>query len=309
MSSIRTALIVSLLFAATADADKPGRLVVPKLVQDGQPGFVAPKVWIYDEVGTLLPSDKSQGAYDVGEYVSLPEGWYLVELANVQHKDNRAKIFVKSKRTTVVPTGLVAIAVEPHDQQPRDVCNRWTGHLFVSLPVDPKPGPVIGTNREARGERLGIVQLIAGYYRIQWNRFYVAADVKANHLFTVPTGLVGPMPTKGYTLHAKKGHAPDNPGLRLCESRPTRVIARSYHGTYNKQITQFPFKQRVWEQLTIELPDGTDKAYRKERPVRKIRGPIYKGKGSEPVLMWEVEPPPEPDVPLPGSKLVPNPTP
>lgn len=306
MNRYRLGLIVGvlavLLSAGAASAEKkPGKLIVPQMIKAGQKGFVPPKIWLYDEVGQPVASDKSQGAWDVGEYISLPEGWYQVELGNVRNKRNRAKLYVKSKRTTVVPTGIIAVVVEPMDQQPKDVCNRWSGQLYVSLALDPKPGPIVATNRDAAPHRVGLVQVVAGYYRIQWNRFFVAADVKPGHLFTLPTGLVGPMPQKKYTLHAKKGHAADNPGLRLCAHRPTRILARSYWGTYNKQITQFPFKQRVWEQIAIELPEGADKAYRKNKPVKAVRGPILKGGKSEPQLLWEMDPPDEPEpIKVPG---------
>ncbi len=313
---------VALSLAAEAGANKPGVLIVPTLLTKremaGQPGFVPPKVWIYDEVGQLLRSSKSLGAYDVGERISLPEGWYMVEVANIRHRRNRAKMFVKSRRVTIVPTGLIAINVEPASQQPRDVCKRWSGRLFVSLPLAPNPGPVVATNRDADPGPVGVVQVLAGYYHIQWNQFFIGMDVKPNMALNLPTGHVGPMPQKKYTFHARKGHAADNPGLRLCLKRTTRVLARTYWGTYNKQISAYPFKERVWEQVTVDLPESKGGPYQKMRR-QKIRGAIFTGPGSEPTLLWEQEEQKLPDAPPPPTKdeevvpgkseLIPTPSP
>lgn len=286
---------------AYAKPKKPGKLIVPSLLGQrdtaSQPGFVPPLLWLYDEVGTALPSTKGRGAYDVGEYIELAEGWYLVELGNVHTERNRVKVFVKSKKVTVVPTGLVVVSAEAYADQPRDTCSRWNGQLFVHLPLDPGPGPVVATNRTKKPHRVGIVQVIAGYYRIQWNRFSIKADVKSGMAFELPTGMLGPMPQKGYQLHAKKGHAKDNPGLRLCAKRPTRVLARSFWGTYNRPISQYPFKQREWEQITVALPESKKGPYRKMKQ-QAIKGSVYRGPGSEPTYVWdqpELAPPPQPE--------------
>lgn len=277
-----------------AQAGGTGELIVPSLLgardRAAHPGFVPPLVWVYDEVGKLLPSRKAQGAYDVGEKIELPEGWYKVELGNVHAERNRVKLFVKSGRVTVVPTGLIVVNVEPPEQQPRDVCNRWTSALTVRLPIDPAPGPVIATNRGAANHSTGIVQVVAGYYRILWNGFTVAADVKPSQALNLPTGLVGPMPASDYMLHAAKGSRAGNPGVRLCRNRGTRVLSRTYWGTYNQQITAFPFKQRMWEQITVEPPESREGPYQRVR-VQSIRGRVYRGPGSEPVAEWENEPP------------------
>ena len=293
-------LIATLLAGpAFAQKTKPGYLVVPALLdardEKRHPGYVAPKVWVYDDVGTPLPNKDVQGAYAVGQKIPLDEGWYLIEVGNVQAKGNRAKLFVKAGKVTVVPSGLIVVNAEPHSAQPADVCNRWTGKLFISLPLDPKPGPLVATNQSAGHHSTGIVQVVAGYYRIQWNRFWIAAEVKANHALRVPTGLLGPMPYTDYRVHLAKGLKRDNPGLRLCRNRSTRLLARTYWGTYDRQISEYPFKQREWERITVERPKDKRGPYQKLGTPR-IPGPIYKGPGSVPILMWEAEPP-EPEKP------------
>jgi hypothetical protein len=269
-----------------------GYVLVPSLLTSADrnryPGFFPPSIWIYDDKGTALPSEARLGAYNVGQKIPLPQGWYLVEVGTVQAPENRLRLYVSAGKTTVVPTGLVVVSVEHIRQQPRDVCNPWTGKLFVSLPIDPKPGPTVSTNRRAGNFPVGVLQVPAGYYRIQWNRFYIATDVKAYMAFNLETGLIGPMPQQKYQVHRQKGHTAHNPGLRLCRNRPTRVLVRSYWGTYNRQISAYPFKQRIWEQLTVEAVKSKRGPYQKLKKPR-IRGAIYKGPGSEPVAMWEEE--------------------
>jgi|GEM_PF-3846662 len=271
-----------------------GFVLVPTLLssanQKQYPGFSPPSIWIYDDKGTALPSGARLGAYNVGQKIPLPQGWYLVEVGTVQTPENRLRLYVSAGETTVVPTGLVVVSVEHSRQQPRDICNPWTGKLFVSLPLDPKPGPTVSTNREAGNFPVGVLQVPAGYYRIQWNRFYIATDIKPYMAFNLETGLIGPMPQQDYQVLRKKGHSARNPGLRLCRNRPTRVLARSYWGTYNRQISTYPFKQRIWEQMTVEAVQSKRGPYQKLKKPR-IRGAIYKGPGSKPVALWEEEDP------------------
>ena len=288
--------LLALLLSAPAlaqDSKDDGFLIVPEMVGPRQsarhPGFVAPFVWVYDETGAPIRSKKERGAFDVGEMIQVAPGWYLLEVGNVSTKENRVKMFVAKKKVTVVPSGLVAVWTEDKDSQPRDVCARWTGKLFVSLPIQPKPGPTFGTNQAVGEHPVGIVQVVAGYYTIQWNGFYINADVKAGQVFHVPTGLLAPMPHKGYTLHKKKGLARGNPGVRTCAKRPTRVIARTYQGTYNRQITVYPYKQRVWEQLTVEIPEQKNRPYEKWPHGKKVTGRHYKGPHSAPIYVWELE--------------------
>ncbi|HIN85362.1 MAG TPA: hypothetical protein EYN06_02695 [Myxococcales bacterium] len=308
--TVLLAILITIPAASWAQesAPKPGYILVPSLLgsraQKQQPGFAPPLVWVYDEVGQPLQSRKSQGAHDVGEKIELPEGWYQVEVANEQSKLNRLKVFVKSGMITEIPTGLIVVAVEPKNQQPRDICNAWNGQIYVTLPVDPKPGPLIGTNRDAKTTNVGIVQVAAGYYRVQWNRFYIAVDIEANKKYHIPTGLVGPMPGNNYTLHLKKGLAASNPGLRLCKNRSTRVLTRTYWGSYNQQISEYPFKKRVWEQITVEK--AKRKASRKIK-AKHVRGRRYKGPGSEPLALWENPETPTPKAPA-KTETLPSPS-
>lgn len=294
-------IAASLVLGPTGAAwAKPGNILVAALLDRDalrqHPGFKPPSIWVYDEVGTAIPSQKSQGAFEVGEKIQVEPGWYQVEVGNVHAERNRVKILVKSGKTTVVPTGLIVVNVEPSSAQPRDRCNRWTGELYVTLPTDPKPGPTIATNQGVGHHAVGIVQVVAGYYRIQWNRFWIAADVKENMAYRVQTGLIGPMPQSDYALHLKKGIEKNNPGLRLCQKRPTRVMARTYWGTWNRQISAYPFKQREWQQITVEKPIDKRGPYQKlGKP--KIPGPIFRGAGSKPVHLWELPEAPAPKAP------------
>ena len=288
--------------AQTEAAGKPGWLLLPSLFsareRAAQPGFVPPLVWVYDEVGQPRPSKKSQGAYEVGERIELPEGWYQVEVGNLQAKENRLKVAVKSGKVTRIPTGLIAVTVEPAGSQPKDTCTTWGSEIFVSLPTNPRPGPLIATNRDRGSEPVGIVQVAAGYYRIEWHRFHVAAEVKPNMALHLETGLIGPMPADEYTIHLKKGLSADNPGLVLCRTRQTRVLARTYWGTYNEPISEYPFKRRVWEQVTVALK--SKKSPYQKLAVPAVKGPFLDGPGSEPVKLWEdapPEPPPAPPTP------------
>jgi len=288
-------LFTTIVFSTPAFATGPsetGSLLVPHLLnarnRGRYPGFVPPNIWVYDKAGKAMPSSGSMGAYAVGQSVPLPEGWYQVEVGTSQIPQNRLKVFVKAGNTTVIPTGLIVVSVESTREQPRDVCNAWSGKLFVSLPLDPAPGPTIATNRTAGKHPVGAVQVAAGYYRIFWNGTYIATDIKPYHAYNVETGLIGPMPQNDYAIHRKKGLKSSNPGLRLCRNRATRVLSRSYWGTYNRQISAYPFKQRIWEQVMVAQPESKKGPYQKLKKL-KIPGKIYTGPGSEPVAMWEEE--------------------
>ena len=294
-----TVILCVALFAGSAQAEpRPGTLLLPQVLNSAErdriPGFVQPRVWIYNEAGEAVGANGSapqaQG-YSVGERLELPQGWYLVEVGTLRAPENRIKLYIKSRRVTVIPTGLIVVTAEPAAAQPRDTCTRWSGKLQVSLPIGDSDGIPISNNGNESHHPVGAIQVVAGQYRIHWNRFHLDAEVKPNQAYNIPTGLLGPMEHTGYTLHRREGVSADNPGLRLCSQRPTRVLAGTYWGSWNRTIANFPFKQRQWEELTIGVDIQTDDLYQR-LPVPEISGRRHRGNGSQPA---RVVPSPEED--------------
>ena len=70
----------------------------------------------------------------------------------------------------------------------------------------------------------------------------------------------------------------------MSQSTHSRIV----WGTYNRQISAYPFKQRIWEQMTVAHPESKKGPYQKLKKL-KVRGKIYTGPGSEPVALWEEE--------------------
>ncbi len=297
--TVITYVLVGLFPALGAAIDRSagkGFLVATDLVKGSTKGYVPSQLWVYDEIGQPIAGKGERGAFALGERIALSEGWYLVEVGNEPAEKNRQKLFVREGKLTVVPTGLVMVRVEPATAQPRDTCSPWNGQLFAYLPLDAAPGPLIASNGKAKDldEGQGVLQLAAGRYRFEWNRFTVVTEVRAGMTLHLETGLIGPMAQDDYLLHAKDGAAPDNPGLKLCKRRPTRVLVRGYQGSFSQPTSKYPYKKRAWVAVLVEAGNVAGKAKGagpwEKTPAPAIRGTLYRGSGSEPIPQWEQEP-------------------
>jgi hypothetical protein len=306
-SFIAAIIAVGLTVAVPAEA-KTGRLVLPTLLsgRDAKQvtGFVPSTLWIYSESGEALAGPGPDSGWATGKSANLEEGWYLIEVGNVRAKENRARIFVKSGKTTVVPSGVVLVNVEAAEQQPPDRCPVWDASMDVFLGTLPEPGIRVASNREAPGQhRTGAVQVLAGFYRIGWNGFHKTIEVRSHHIYTLETGFAMPHAAHDYAIFDVKDRNAGGPTMRLCRTRRTRLLPRAYHGTFTRPTQQPPFKERVWDTLRVVPPESKKGPYQRIKG-KGIRGRVYAGAGSAPLLLWEIPKPtvaPQSDEPQSGN--------
>ena len=293
-----TTLMVG-LSPSVAMAD--GVLFAPELMtkplKKRYPAYISPRIWVYDDGGKLI--GKSEG-YPTAQKIRLPEGWYRIEVGNERQAENRARLFVLDGHVTTIPMGLALLETDSEEAQPTDLCRTWDAAFEIALPVGDGAGLPVGSNFRTDRHQNGAVQVLAGYYRVVWNGLWIAAEIKAGHAFRVPTSMAGPMTGPGYRLHVRKKATSNNPGLKMCERRPTRVLSRRYWVSILRRLSQPPFRERVWAPFDVDKPDGDLYARIKEK---RPKGKHYKGTGHAPFLLWEI--PEEPQSVKPQSVQTP----
>jgi hypothetical protein len=284
--AIYMSIVSTLIFATPTAANADGYIIAHDLMtrslKKRYPAYSPPKIWLHTD------DNKAYGeldGYNLDEKIRVPEGWYLVEVANERQPKNRGRIYVQNGHVTVLPMGLVLLRTDPPEAQPADLCRTWDSAFEISLPVGTGPGLTVGSNYSTDRNANGAILMLAGYYRIVWNGHWIAAEIRANEVFMVPTSMAGPMKGPGYRLHVEKKATLDSPGLKMCERRPTRVLSRRYWVSILRRLSQPPFRERVWAPFDVLKPEG--ELYTRIR-AKKVRGKVNRGTGHAPLLLWEV---------------------
>ena len=280
------AFVMTCTLAVSPQAHADGAIFAPELMskklRKRYPAYIPPRIWIYDDSGK--PVGDVEG-YPIATPIPLKEGWYRVEVGNLRQEKNRARLYVLDGHTTHLPMGLVLLETDPVEEQPTDLCRTWDAAFEVALPIGEGPGLPVGSNFSAKRATNGAVTMLAGYYRIAWNSHWIAAEIKAGEAFQVPTSLAGPMSGPGYRLHVEKKATTNQPGLKMCERRPTRVLSRRYWVSILRRLSQPPFRELAWAPFKVDRPEG--KLYSSIR-MKKPRGKVNKEPGHAPLLMWEI---------------------
>jgi len=279
------------VLAAKQKAPQEGWLYVDAFF-DSAPGFVPPRVWIYDEEGRLVNSTQGAGDFPIGLKIPVPPGRYQVEVGTQPSEYNRHWYTVKNRMMTIVKTGVILIQGVPRDQQPADICPKWSARLDVM--VDYKgEGQLVATNKTANPDAAGALQLHEGTYVLHSNGLSTSVEVKDGQFFLIPTGWHGGRNLRDHRLNTKEERGAGNMSAVMCAHNPTLVLAGTYWETFVEEKGPMQ-RSEIRRQVTV-IPAG-DHGYSRERSKPRPRGAVYRGPGSEGAAV--PYPPPRPNAPL-----------
>lgn len=264
------------------------RQFVPETQREEFKGFKEGRLFVYDDAGAALPSDRPGGHYLPGQLVALPEGWYQVEVGEFPTPLNRWRYFVKAGQVTVVRTGLVMVPTPPPAEQPADLhCSSWRAEMQAFVWDEKGALKLVASNGDTPVEDFGMLQLHEGRYAFSFNRLLAVHEIQADRTLSLPTAHIGPLPHNPYRISMRADDAAETPSVTLCKDRPTQLLAGDYVGSHYIDTMQPPFRKRVWEEQSIAAPGGV--RYKKA-PVDKglAKKKLYRGEGSSPTRVVSV---------------------
>jgi len=260
-----------LLFLAAVPAwAGDGHLMIQRHPEmEARYGSAPAKLRVYDASGNRVVGSAADGSLIAGEAVSLPEGWYFVEVGSLRADANLKKVYVAEERTTVVPTGWVRVRTIPLEEQPTRGCAQWTAALHAFVQGSGTELAAIHSNVAEGPTTYGAVQLPAGPAVVYFNSIPTYLDVIEDQVVTLPTGFV--VPTSAATAQLVAGDPLDVDASRvgLCLDGGQHVPARTYAlGTRNEA------GETDWTEVRVEVadPEGPDALETAELPSRRLTG-------------------------------------
>ena len=214
------------------------------------------RFFLYREDGTPFSNGAAAGAYEPGTEVALPPGTYFAEVARTRTGLRVTKFRVEQGRTTVIPTGWVAVNAIERADQPRMDCEPWFADLTVFERDAAGVAKMAQSNSHTEHAEHGALQLPVGETRVVFNGLPVVVEVTANELFAIPTGFA--MPPTGGNPQISVGDPADpaSPRINLCTDGGTQVPAGTYSVGATVQTNTPPYTARDVAEVKVAAKMG-----------------------------------------------------
>ncbi len=277
--------LLGLAAGAAAEGKKGGWLYIHKYLSDAQRrqhgGVASAPVFVFSESGALVRSGDADGAQPLGRLIPVEAGTYYVAAGRFNLGLSRVRYTVRPGKITVVKTGFLQIETWPEAEQPQQGCSPWDAEMTLYGKKGADWVPIFSNGRSEFGTKaFGMVQMLAGTYRLGWHGFETDVEVREGQIYRVPLGTVGPLSDPKGRVGRSKEEGAANPGLRLCDDGPTHVLAGKYWVSYTKPLDVYPYEERNWQQ--VEVPPLNESGYDKRLPGERLNKPVLTGAEAEP---------------------------
>lgn len=288
----RAAAAVAALLLLTAPlpaggATQEGWLYIHKYLNDKQRdlrgGIATAPFFVFSESGALIGSGSADGTQPPGKLIPVPAGTYYVAAGRFNLGLTRQRYQVKPGKVTVIQTGFVMIETWPQQDQPRQGCSPWDAEMTLYGTKDGMLVPIFSNSRLQYGTKhFGMIQMLTGSYRLGWHGFDLPVDIRAGQIYRVPLGTVGPLADPKGRVSRTREETSDSMALRLCDDGPTHVLAGQYWVSYAKPLEEYPYEERVWQQ--VDVPPLNEPGYdAKKLTGERLGKPLLTGPEAEPV--------------------------
>lgn len=272
------------LVAVPGVALAQGNLYLEKYFENPESGVANAEFYVYHDDGSMIHSGHGAGAYEAGELVEVDEGWYWVEVGLYRTEHNLQHLFVEDERTTIIPTGWVAVStIAPADQV--DSCDHWNAELNAFQVDGEGTEQLVMSNRGTGVSDYGMIQLPVGDFLVYFHSLPLQVTVQAGSVYRFPTGFQDPVVGDRAQLAVHEEGAEDNIVVSLCEVDGIHVPAGDYWLSRIVPTTNYPYEERVWDPVTVAPTNDPGYVSLRAESIRRE----YTGEGSQPVPITDAD--------------------
>lgn len=278
--------LVGLLPRSSGAKEPRGWFYVHKYLSDQQRkhygGIGTAPVFVFRDSGALVRSGQPDGSQPLGTLVAVPAGTYYVAAGRFNIGLTRQRYTVKPNKVTVIQTGFVGVETWPEADQPREGCSPWDAEMTLYGQKGEEWVPIFSNSRREYNTRhFGLVQMLAGSYRVRWHGFETDVVIKPGTIYRMALGTVGPLRDPKGRVSKSREEGASNPGVRLCDGGPTHLLAGRYWVSYVKPKDEYPYEERNWQQ--VDVPPLNEPGYDKQLPGERIGHAVLRGAAAAPV--------------------------
>lgn len=271
------ALLIALLLMCWSDVamTQEGFLFYPDFTKES--GGTRPPLRIYEAgSGREVKVTPGESSLRPGTQYALPPGDYHVEVGRFETPERRFLYRIEAQKLTTVAVGAVTISF-PCKAADLEICPAWGHNLTLYIKGKGAYVP-IASDIAMDTVRYGYVQLHAGKYLLEWNKFHHSVEIEAGKLLKIEPVRVAPF--EGFTkprVEEAQREGLEKPGaISPCVHRPLYFFPGEYSLSYRVKTNSYPFFRVATEPMTIEANDKFLKT--KKLPRLKGKARRYRGK-------------------------------